>query len=86
MGKQCTTLTTFTIRGTNLQNTTAIVAEPADGITFGVLSVDATGTVITVGMVINANAPATARVIRASNHGVLSSGVSVPANTFTVYP
>jgi hypothetical protein len=85
VGQQGITLTTFTIRGTNLQNTTAIVAEPADGITFGVPSVDATGTVITVGIVIDANAPATARVIRASTRGVLSSGVAVPANTFTVY-
>ena len=86
VGKQGTTLTTFTIRGTNLQNTTAILAEPADGIIFGVPSVDATGTVITVGMVVDVTAPVTARVIRASTHGVLSSGVAVPANTFTVYP
>lgn len=86
LGNQGTTLATFTLRGSNLQNATAVVAEPADGITFGVPGVDATGTVLTVGMVIDANAPTTARVIRVSTHGVMSSGVAAPANTFTVYP
>jgi len=86
LGQQGTTVSTFTIRGSNLQNATAVVAEPADGITFGVPSVDATGTVLTVGMVIDAAAPTTARVIRVSAHGVMSSVIAVPANTFTVYP
>jgi hypothetical protein len=86
VAQQGSTQATFTIRGSNLQNATAVVAEPPDGIIFGVPSVDATGTVLTVGMVINATAPTTARVIRVSAHGVLSSAVSVPANTMTVYP
>ncbi len=86
LGHQGTTEATFTLRGTNLQNSTAVVAEPADGITFGVPVVDATGTVLTVGMVIDAAAPTTARVIRVSAHGVMSSAIAVPANTFTVYP
>jgi hypothetical protein len=86
LGQQGTTVATFTIRGTNLQNATAVVAEPPDGITFGVPTVDATGTVLTVGMVINAGAPTTARVIRVSTHGTMSSAVAAPANTFTVYP
>jgi len=86
VAQQGTTQATFTIRGSNLHNATAVVAEPADGITFGVPSVDATGTVLTVGMVIDAAAPTTARVIRVSSHGVMSSAVAVPANTLTVYP
>lgn len=86
LGQQGTTVATVTIRGANLQNATAVVAEPADGIAFGVPTVDATGTVLTVGMAIAANAPATARVIRVSTHGMMSSAVAAPANTFTVYP
>ena len=86
LAKQGSTVATFTLRGTNLQNATAVVAEPADGITFGVPSVDAAGTVLTVGMVVDAAAPVTARVIRVSAHGVLSSPIAVPANTLTIYP
>ena len=86
LAKRGTTQATFTLRGTNLQNATAVVAEPPDGIIFGVPSVDATGTVLNVGMVIVASAPTTARVIRVSTHGMMSSAIAVPANTFTVYP
>lgn len=86
LGQLGTTLSTFTIRGSNLHNATAVVAEPADGITFGVPSVDVTGTVLTVGIVIDAAAPTTARVVRVLAHGARSSAVAVPANTFTVYP
>ncbi|HXU92410.1 MAG TPA: IPT/TIG domain-containing protein, partial [Gallionella sp.] len=86
LGQRGTTVSTVTIRGANLQNATAVVAEPPDGITFGVPAVDATGTVLTVGMAIDANAPTTARVIRVSTHGTMSSAVAAPANTFTVYP
>lgn len=86
LGQRGTTVATVTIRGTNLQNATAVVAEPPDGIAFGVPSVDVTGTVLTVGMVIDANAPTTARVICVSTHGMMSSAVAAPANTFTVYP
>jgi len=86
LAKQGSTVATFTLRGTNLQNATAVVAEPADGITFGVPSVDASGTVLTVGMVVDAAAPTSARVIRVSAHGVLSSPIAVPANTLTIYP
>jgi hypothetical protein len=81
-----TTVSTFTIRGSNFQNATAVVAEPPDGIVFGAPSVDGTGTVLTVNMVIDPAAPTSARVIRVSSHGVMSSAVAVPANTFTVYP
>lgn len=78
---------TLTIRGANFQGATAVTAEPPEGIVFGYpLSVDATGAVLTIPMVVKADAPLGERVIRVTVPGTISSPAPAPANTFTVFP
>jgi hypothetical protein len=77
---------TLTIIGQGLQNATAVVATPADGLTFDsqpVVNTD--GTQLTVRVKIAPDAPLGSRVIQAVTPVTASSGDSTPANTFTVY-
>ena len=78
---------TLTINGSNFQDATAVTITPSDGIMVGGgMTVNATGTQITVPIAITADAPTTARVIQVVTPAGVSSSVASPANTFTVYP
>jgi hypothetical protein len=85
LASQGSSIATFTIRGSNFQGATAVTAEPAGGIVFGYPTVNADGTVLTVGMSLMSDAPVGARVIRVTVPGVTSAPDPVPANTFNVY-
>lgn len=81
--------TTFslTIRGTNLQGTSAVQATPDLGLIFGSDPVvNAAGTEVTVGVAITGSADLGPRVIQVVTPGGASSSVAAPANTFTVFP
>ena len=86
LATQGTTLTLI-VRGQNLQNATAMTATPPDGVqlTFPI-TVNATGTQLTVPMYIAPDAPLSSRVIRVVTPAGTSDEIAVPANTFTVYP
>lgn len=77
---------TLTIRGQNLKGATAVTATPPDGIVVSnVLTVDPTGTLLTVELYVSPDAPIGSRVIRAWVPGAASDEVAAPDNTFTVY-
>ena len=81
--------TTFslTIRGANLQGTSAVQATPDLGLIFGSDPVvNAAGTEVTVGVAITGSADLGPRVIQVVTPGGASSSVAAPANTFTVFP
>jgi YD repeat-containing protein len=78
---------TFTLltRGQNLQDATAVSAEPAAGLFFdNVPVVNGAGTEVTVRITIAPDAPLGARVMRVTTPGGTTSEVAAPANTFTV--
>lgn len=78
---------TLTVRGAHLLKATSVTAEPAEGITITFpITVNATGTELTVPLQIAPDAPLGSRVIRVTTPGGISTEVSEPANTFTVYP
>lgn len=78
---------TLIVRGQHLQNTTAVTITPPDGIqiTFPI-TVNATGTQLTVPMYVAPDAPLGSRVIQVITPAGTSGAEAVPANTFTVYP
>lgn len=77
---------TLTLRGANLQRVVAVTATPAEGINFDPSPVvDASGTVVTLGMVVAPGAPLGLRVIQLHTQGGITTPDAVPANTFTVY-
>lgn len=78
---------TLTVRGEHLLKATAVTAEPPEGITFTFpITVNATGTELTVPLQIAPDAPLGSRVIRVTTPGGISTEVAEPANTFTVFP
>lgn len=80
------TLLTLTINGQNLQNATAVVAIPSDGLTLDTPPVvNANGTQLTVRIQIAPNAPLGARVIRVLTPVTASPADGSPANTLTIY-
>jgi hypothetical protein len=79
-------LLTLTINGQNLQNATAVVATPADGLKFDSQPViNANGTQLTVRIQIAPDAPLVSRVIQVVTPVTSSSPDASPANSFTVY-
>lgn len=78
---------TLTVRGNHLLKAIAVTAEPSEGITFTFpITVNATGTELTVPLQIAPDAPLGSRVIRVTTPGGISTEVAEPANTFTVFP
>ena len=79
-------LVTLTILGQNLQNATAVVALPGDGLTFDPqLAVNSDGTQLTVRVQIAPDAQLGSRVIQVVTPVTASSSESNAANKFTVY-
>lgn len=75
----------LTIRGHHLQEAVAVTASPADGLTLPLpITVDSTGTILTVPMLIAPNATLGARVIQVITPAATSSATAHPGNTFTV--
>ena len=73
------------IRGQNLQDATAVRAEPPAGLLFdSALTPNGAGTELTVRIYITPDAPLGARVIRVFTPGGATTDAAEPANTFTV--
>jgi len=73
------------IRGQNLQDATAVRAEPPAGLSFdSALTPNGAGTELTVRINITPDAPLGARVIRVFTPGGATTDAAQPANTFTV--
>jgi hypothetical protein len=75
---------TMTLRGQNFPDVTAVTATPGSGILIDSVSPNAAGTELTVRVVIAADAPLGAHVIRITTPGGSTTGEPIPANTFTV--
>ncbi|MFA7239233.1 MAG: RHS repeat domain-containing protein [Sulfuricellaceae bacterium] len=77
---------TLIVRGRNFNDVQTVVFTPPDGIIVSDMPVvDATGTQITVDAQVLDGASLGSRVLQVGVPGGISSDVSVPANTFTVY-
>lgn len=77
---------TMTLRGANFTGATAVIATPPDGIRISTTpTIDSNGTLITVDIQIEANAPLGSRVIQVLVPGAASAEAASPMNTFTVF-
>ncbi len=75
----------LTIRGANFTYANAIAILPGGGVQFdGAPVINAAGTIMTLGMVIDPTAAVGARVIQVTTPGGSSTSVAAPANTFTI--
>jgi len=73
------------IRGQNFQDATAVRAEPPAGLTFDpAMTINGSGTELTVRVIVAPDAPLGPRVIRVFTPGGGSTDAAEPANTFTV--
>jgi hypothetical protein len=73
------------IRGQNFQDATAVRAEPPVGLTFDpAMTINGTGSELTVRVIVAPDAPLGPRVIRVFTPGGGSTGAAEPSNTFTV--
>jgi hypothetical protein len=76
---------TLTIRGGNLFGVSSVTATPASGLVFAVNPTSsADGSMVTVGVTVDANAPAGPRVIQVIASNGVTTTESTPANTLTV--
>lgn len=76
---------TLLIRGQNFLGASVVVVEPPEGVSVvNTPTVNANGTEATVGVVIAADAPVGARVIRLITPAGVTDGAAAPSNTFTV--
>ncbi|MES9905410.1 MAG: RHS repeat domain-containing protein [Sedimenticola sp.] len=77
---------TLLVRGTNLFNPKAVMAEPPEGMLFGNSPQgNAAGTEVRVQVAIQADALLGTRVIRVAVPGAVTSPQAEPANSFTIY-
>lgn len=77
---------TLLVRGNNLFDAEAVTATPAGGMRIGSrITVNDSGTELTVPIAIDADAPLGSRVIRVVVPGAVTTDQAEPANTFTVY-
>jgi YD repeat-containing protein len=77
----------LTVRGQNLHAASAVLATPAEGMTFEPSPlVNAAGTELVLRLYIAPSAPLGARVIQVVTPGGISASAASPANTFTVIP
>ncbi len=77
---------TLLVRGDNLFDAEAVTATPGDGMHIGSrITVNESGTELTVPIAVDADAPLGPRVIRVAVPGAVTTDQAEPANTFTVY-
>ncbi|HKQ31474.1 MAG TPA: hypothetical protein VJS66_09330, partial [Burkholderiales bacterium] len=74
----------LTVRGRYLSDLQSVTVSPADGVSVGAASVNADGTVVTVGLEISASTIPGQRVITVTTLGGTSSAVASSANTFAI--
>lgn len=85
LARQGDTLT-LTIRGAHL-NHASVLIEPVAGVVLGSApTVNASGTELTLGVYVPANAALGGRVIQVQTPGGITTNQAEPANTFTVFP
>jgi len=75
----------LTVSGVNFQDVTGLQLEPATGITYGPIMVNANGTGVTVPLLVAANAPAGQRVVRLSTPAMTTTATAELGNTVTLY-
>ena len=74
----------LTINGFNLDGASVVEGLPGTGLNFGSVTVNGTGTQLTVQMTVDVDAPLIAHVVRVTTPAGVSTSTALPANTFTV--